>query len=90
MPIRTCVGCRRADDQAALVRLALTADGLVVGRTTPGRGAWLHPGCGQLALRRRALGRALRGDPGPAEAVAAVLARVDAGGSAWAIGAESE
>lgn len=61
-----------------MVRLTRGPDGLVVGRTAPGRGAWLHPGCGALALRRRALGRALRGDPGPPDAVAAVLAAVDA------------
>ncbi len=41
------------------------ADGsLAVGRTLPGRGAWLcrdAPGCLERAERRRALGRALRG-----------------------------
>lgn len=78
MPIRTCVGCRRADEQAALVRLALGADGLVASRTAPGRGAWLHPGCGALALKRKALGRALRADPGPSGAVAHLLAEIDA------------
>jgi len=33
-----------------------------VGRSLPGRGAWLHPdpGCLDLATRRRAFGRALR------------------------------
>jgi len=33
-----------------------------VGRSMPGRGAWLHPdpGCLETAERRRALGRALR------------------------------
>jgi predicted RNA-binding protein YlxR (DUF448 family) len=36
--------------------------GLAVGRTLPGRGAWLCPdvACVRLAQRRRAVGRALR------------------------------
>lgn len=90
MPIRTCVGCRRTDEQAALVRLARGPAGLVVDRNAPGRGAWLHPGCGALALKRRALGRALRADPGDPAAVAALLASLDAGAPAWANRAGSE
>ena len=37
-------------------------------RSAPGRGAWMHPSveCAQLALRRRAYGRALR-VPGPVD-----------------------
>lgn len=78
MPIRTCVGCRRPDDQAALVRVARTASGYVVSRVAPGRGAWLHPGCGAAALKRRAIPRALRAEVGDAQQLAEVVARVDA------------
>ena len=71
---RTCVGCKARDDRSMLLRVVLLtgdADGtdpsvsLVVpdvrGRL-PGRGAWLHHSteCLQLAIRRRAFGRALR------------------------------
>ncbi|MHB1473223.1 MAG: YlxR family protein [Dermatophilaceae bacterium] len=68
---RTCVGCRRRDDRSALLRVVAEWDdtGEHVARVVadprlrlPGRGAWLHPTleCLDLALRRKALGRALR------------------------------
>jgi hypothetical protein len=62
-PRRTCIGCRRVAAPGELVRVARRPDGsLAVGRHEPGRGAWLcaSPGCFDLAVRRRALGRALR------------------------------
>ncbi|TRW45138.1 YlxR family protein [Georgenia yuyongxinii] len=75
-PVRTCVGCRERAPRSALVRLVLdTATHVAtvdVGRSAPGRGAWLHPSreCLDLALRRRAIPRALRAagpvDTGPA------------------------
>ena len=42
-------------------RCAATADGVRVGRTLPGRGAWVCPGpdCMRTALTRGALARAL-------------------------------
>jgi predicted RNA-binding protein YlxR (DUF448 family) len=46
------------------VRVTRTADdGLAVGRSRPGRGAWLHrdPACLDAAIKRRAFARALRG-----------------------------
>lgn len=46
------------------MRVTRTADGgLAVGRSRPGRGAWLHPDprCLAVAVKRRAFGRALRG-----------------------------
>ncbi|MEQ1786080.1 MAG: YlxR family protein, partial [Acidimicrobiales bacterium] len=62
-PARTCVGCRRRAGQAELVRVVLGPDGsLLVGRTLPGRGAWLCAGslrCVQRAAQRNALTRAL-------------------------------
>ena len=79
-----CVGCRVSAEQAELVRVAPTASGLVVSRTAPGRGAWLHPGCGAAALKRRAIPRALRMPSlDPAE-LAAVVAQVDALAATWA------
>jgi hypothetical protein len=62
---RTCIGCRRVASPGELVRLARRPDGtLGVGRHEPGRGAWLCAvttrDCYELAVRRRAFGRALR------------------------------
>ena len=66
VPERTCIGCRRKTAPAGLVRVARRPDGaLAVGRTEPGRGAWLCAGsvaCFDAAVRRRAFGRALRAD----------------------------
>ena len=70
--MRTCVGCRRRTAKAELVRVVATDSGagLVLvpdprGRA-PGRGAHVHPtrDCLELALRRRAFGRALRAPAG--------------------------
>ncbi len=72
--MRTCVGCRERTTKRELLRVV--ADGRGPGlevlpdpaRRAPGRGAHLHPtaACLELALRRRALPRALRvtGDQG--------------------------
>lgn len=69
--MRTCVGCRRKADPAELVRIARTpAGGLEIGAGA-GRGAWLCAGsveCFDEAVRRRALGRALRRPVTDAEA----------------------
>jgi predicted RNA-binding protein YlxR (DUF448 family) len=68
---RTCVGCRRRDVRSALLRVVaewndagenfarVVADPRL---RLPGRGAWLHPTpeCLDLAVRRKAFGRALR------------------------------
>ena len=72
-PVRTCIGCRKRALAVELLRVvavdivnetgngssAVTVD---TARTLPGRGAWLHhdPECLQVAIRRRAFGRALR------------------------------
>lgn len=67
-PVRTCIGCRRTAPRSVLLRVVGAE---VDGRPTavpdpaavrPGRGAWLHRdrGCVELAVRRRAFGRALR------------------------------
>jgi uncharacterized protein len=64
-PSRTCVGCRRARPQAALVRLVRLASGTVVvdGRTrAAGRGAYVCPDaeCLGRGLSRGRLGHAFR------------------------------
>ncbi|MEO6789991.1 MAG: YlxR family protein [Ornithinibacter sp.] len=68
-PVRTCIGCRGTDSRSTLLRVVVgtSADGIPVllpdpGSRRPGRGAWLHPdlSCFDLAVRRRAFGRALR------------------------------
>lgn len=81
------MGCRERADQSQLVRVARDASGFVVDRTAPGRGAWLHPGrgCGALALKRRAIPRALRADAGDPAGLAELVARIDALEPAWAI-----
>nr|WP_272946708.1 YlxR family protein [Arthrobacter sp. ERGS1:01] len=68
--MRTCIGCKQTDAREHLVRLVRNAsdsgepEALVdLRRRMPGRGAWLHPdpNCLQLAIKRRAIGRALPG-----------------------------
>jgi predicted RNA-binding protein YlxR (DUF448 family) len=63
-PVRTCVGCRARADRSSLLRVVVRDFELVVDTSAvlPGRGAWLHPQiqCYQLAVKRRAFGRALR------------------------------
>jgi predicted RNA-binding protein YlxR (DUF448 family) len=60
--VRTCVGCRERNHPDDLLRVVVE-DGIVIpdpSATRGGRGAWLHPGCLEIAERRRALSRALR------------------------------
>jgi uncharacterized protein len=70
-PLRTCIGCRQRVHDSDLLRVVVGAGGAgpavvrVVPdprRRTSGRGAWVHPdlACVDLAIRRRAFGRALR------------------------------
>ncbi|WP_372465783.1 YlxR family protein [Nocardia spumae] len=73
-PVRTCVGCRKRELAADLLRVVAQSPGSVPDRDAavvivpdpqrrlPGRGAWLHPvsACLSMAERRRAFGRALR------------------------------
>jgi len=72
-PVRTCVGCRQRAAKSELVRVTTGSDaaGQPVAVPDPrgtaaGRGAHLHPttACYDLAVRRRAFGRALRAGPG--------------------------
>ncbi|WP_319017953.1 YlxR family protein [Mycolicibacterium baixiangningiae] len=68
-PVRTCVGCRKRELAAELLRVAAVVDGngecaaiVDTAGNLPGRGAWLHPReqCLHAAIRRRAFVRALR------------------------------
>jgi uncharacterized protein len=75
-PVRTCVGCRSRAPAAQLLRVVAIDveppgqnNGMAVlrivpdtTRRRPGRGAHIHPDptCLELAVRRRAFGRALR------------------------------
>lgn len=64
MPVRTCVGCRQRTDQTTLIRVVAQGSTVVPDpdRSSPGRGAHLHPDarCLAEAIRRKAFGRALR------------------------------
>ncbi|WP_099332152.1 YlxR family protein [Actinomyces minihominis] len=64
VPIRTCVGCGKRQEQAGLVRLVRDSGSVVVdpNKRLPGRGAWLHPdlGCYRKALATGRLARSLR------------------------------
>ena len=67
-PLRTCIGCRGTAPKAELLRIVWDAAGTRAGpiadprQIAPGRGAYLHrdADCVGLAVKRRALGRALR------------------------------
>ncbi|WP_217634147.1 YlxR family protein [Raineyella antarctica] len=82
VPERTCIGCRGRSTKSGLVRLVWDRTELSVAvdpsGTAQGRGAWVHPDphCCDLAMRRRAVGRALRVPDVDGEQVASLLASV--------------
>ncbi|MFC7267233.1 MULTISPECIES: YlxR family protein [Streptomyces] len=63
-PERTCVGCRERAAKKDLLRIVAVEGECVPDHrgTLPGRGAYVHPAlvCLDLAVRRRAIPRALR------------------------------
>ena len=71
IPQRTCVGCRDVNEKKTLVRIVKSPDGVRIDPTgrMPGRGAYLHESreCWETALKRGAIGRALRTEVTPAE-----------------------
>ncbi|QGF24932.1 YlxR family protein [Raineyella fluvialis] len=79
VPERTCVGCRGRSAKSGLVRLVWDRTAACVALdpngTAPGRGAWVHPDphCCDLAMRRRAVGRALRNPHVDGDQVATLL-----------------
>lgn len=83
-PVRTCIGCRRQQPKAALVRLVRRADGRVGvdhSGAAPGRGAYICPGraCVEAALKRGRLAHAFRE---PVEGGADLLAWAEGRGAA--------
>ncbi len=67
VPQRTCIACRRVDAKRGLTRLVRLPDGRVAIDPTgkrAGRGAYLcaERSCWELALKRRAIERALKLD----------------------------
>ena len=62
--LRTCIGCRARRAPSELTRIVRLADGsLQIGRTLPGRGAWLcrsSAECLELAARQGGFARAFR------------------------------
>ena len=62
--VRTCVGCRQRETRKSLIRMVLVEAKITVDleKKLPGRGAWLHAktDCLELALNRKAFGRAFK------------------------------
>ncbi|SCX13600.1 hypothetical protein SAMN05216534_1413 [Candidatus Aquiluna sp. UB-MaderosW2red] len=60
-PIRTCVGCRQRDSVENLMRVVLVGNTIKINQdgNLPGRGAWFHESCSQLAIDRKGFQRAL-------------------------------
>jgi predicted RNA-binding protein YlxR (DUF448 family) len=55
-PIRSCIGCRKTGSPSSLMRMVLV-DGKVIfdqQQIAPGRGAWVHRKCLELAIDRKA------------------------------------
>ena len=60
-PVRTCVGCRQRDSIENLIRVVLVGNAISLNQDgkQPGRGAWFHQDCAQLAIDRKGFQRAL-------------------------------
>ena len=71
IPQRTCIGCREVNEKKTLVRIVKSPEGVYIEPTgrKPGRGAYLHEakGCWETALKRGAIGRALKTELTPDE-----------------------
>ncbi len=64
---RTCLGCGKVDDQAALLRIVIQENGeLEVNRMGEGRGGYLHraEACWDLFLRKKSVYRAFHAEVG--------------------------
>ncbi len=61
-PVRSCIGCRKKANPAALIRVVLIDEKLLpdIKGSAPGRGAWLHKKCAEVAIARNAFGFALK------------------------------
>ena len=60
-PVRSCIGCRKKANPAALIRVVLIDGKLIpdIKGGAPGRGAWLHKKCAEGAISRGAFRFAL-------------------------------
>jgi predicted RNA-binding protein YlxR (DUF448 family) len=70
-PVRSCISCRKKDHPSALIRVTLV-DGKVIPDIksgAPGRGAWLHKKCAEVAISRGAFVFAFKTNKTQTEAV---------------------
>ena len=70
-PVRSCISCRKKDHPSALIRVTLV-DGKVIPDIksgAPGRGAWLHKKCAEVAISRGAFVFAFKTNKAQTEAV---------------------
>ena len=70
------MGCRATAEKGDLLRVTYR-DGVFVldaAQREPGRGAYLHPGCSEKALRTRGVQRTLKVSAAPSEQLAGLLA----------------
>ena len=59
---RSCIACRRLENWTDLIRTVLLDNEIKVDlkHRIPGRGAWLHSKCFQIALERKAFNRSFK------------------------------
>jgi len=59
---RSCIACRRLENWTDLIRTVLLDNQIKVdlNHRMPGRGAWLHSQCFQIALERKAFNRSFK------------------------------
>ena len=59
---RSCIACRRLENWTDLIRTVLLDNEIRVdlNHRMPGRGAWLHSKCFQIALERKAFNRSFK------------------------------
>ena len=63
-PVRSCISCRKREHPSEMIRVVLI-DGVVtpdVKKGAPGRGAWLHKNCAEVAISRDAFRFAFKQD----------------------------
>jgi uncharacterized protein len=60
IPQRSCIACRGVENWTDLIRTVLVNDVIKVDQfhKLPGRGAWLHTSCYEIAIERKAFYRA--------------------------------
>lgn len=70
------MGCRQTADKASLIRVAILDGEFIMDadQRLPGRGAYLHAGCGAQAIRTRGVQRTLKVAPVPSSQLDALLA----------------